>query len=257
MLYKQDQEQIYQYQIQQYQIQSKILQVQEQQQYKIQKLEPYPYNQQIQQNDQYIYQINNNELISDGYGQKVNTYIKTISNELNLIPIPDDIKHKANEIYLKMKIPVKRNNPRRKMIFCCICYAYREMQLPHNPRKIAKMMGLNTNKIQNAFSQFSYTITKYKPVKYRQKAVDHIPLFYQFTGLAHGEEQYIINIANEIFHKNEDLLYEDPVCVAGSIIIYYMQFRGLPENKAIPKEIGVTEATVKKILKLISLAHNL
>lgn len=181
---------------------------------------------------------------------------KSIYKELDLLSIPDNIKIKTDEIYASMKITVKRGQPRKQMIFSCICYAYREMKIPHNQRKIAKIVNLDTDKISEAFKLFSYIKTGYKPHQFRQTYKDHIPLFYHFTGLTLGEENNIYKIGKIVMENNDLFQSKDPVCFAGALIIYYMQIRGLPENNDIYVDICLTHTTVNNIVSDIALAYN-
>nr|QBK89884.1 MAG: transcription initiation factor IIB [Pithovirus LCPAC101] len=181
---------------------------------------------------------------------------KSIYKELNTLTIPDNIKKKADEIYSKMQIPVRRGQPRLQMFFACICYAYRELKIPHNQRKIARNISLSTDKIPESFKLYSFIKTGYKPHVYRQTYIDHIPVFYKFTGLTDGEEENIIKIGTSVTNKDQTLLGKDPVCLAGSLIIYYMQLRGLPVNNEIMEEIGLTHATVNNMVSSVAIAYN-
>ena len=181
---------------------------------------------------------------------------KSIYKELDSLSIQDNIKKKADEIYAKMKISVKRGQPRLQMIFACICYAHRELKIPHNLRKIAKNISLNTDKIPESFKLYSYIRTGYKPRVYRQTYKDHISAFYKFTGLREGEEDNIMKICESAVDKDKSLLGKDPVCLAGSMIMYYMQIRGLPENNEIIEEIGLNHATVSNMVSAVAMAYN-
>ena len=181
---------------------------------------------------------------------------KSIYKELDSLSIPDNIKKKADEIYAKMEISVKRGQPRLQMIFACVCYAHRELKIPHNLRKIAHNISLNTDKIPESFKLYSFIRTGYKPHVYRQTYQDHIPIFYKFTRLREGEEDNIIRIGKSVTNNKKSLLAKDPVCLAGSLVMYYMQIRGLEENNEIINEIGLNHATVNNMISEIAIAYN-
>ncbi len=183
-------------------------------------------------------------------------YEKSIMQDLRDVPLPECIKEKANEIYLKMNIPSKKSGKRKKLLYFCLSSAYTELGLVYLPAMIAACIGLSINKIPNAHAMFSKTITGYQTPSRRFKPTDYILYLYPSIRIQSGYEQYLLDLTNELIEKEEGLLDDPPQIVAAGILLYFIEYAGLPYNGILEQLIQTTTIRLKNMKKKIYQIHN-
>ena len=198
---------------------------------------------------------------------KRETYIDTTHNEYNYTTknsrsiMPDlakynltpDIKHRANFIYNKMKLNVRRANKRKYLLFFCVYSAYKELNININPTELGKMFDLTTGDMQKTHSMFSSLETGYKPKQRQISALDYIHDYCVKLDL----EQYtddLMLFTSLILEKHVQLLQFVPQTVAAGILKYYMIINGIElTNKKILSETTFrSDTTIDSMYKKIS-----
>src|SRR6516225_9509900 len=96
-----------------------------------------------------------------------NEYSYTTKNNRNIIvdlqpyDFSDDIKHRANFIYNKMKHSVRKANKRQYLLFFCVYSAYKEFNTNIDPNQLGLIFGLTQGQMQKTLSMFSPLQTGY------------------------------------------------------------------------------------------------
>jgi hypothetical protein len=179
----------------------------------------------------------------------------SIIKDLEKLELPDIIKIGSYNVYCKLKVTTTRGKRRKKLIFCCAFYAYKERKIPFDPKELAKKVGIGINEISKALSQFTRNFN-YTMINYRYTAIDFINYYQPFTGLADENLSDIIRLANEILEKDRKLNDQFPQMVAAAIISYYMMINGIQKNGDFMKKIGKTEIALNPLIDSIGIAHN-
>src|SRR5438874_12599243 len=73
---------------------------------------------------------------------------RSIMTDLEKYDFTLDIKHRANFIYNKMKLTVRRANKRKYLLFFCVYSAYKELNININPTELGKIFELKPGDIQ-------------------------------------------------------------------------------------------------------------
>ena len=181
---------------------------------------------------------------------------KSIMQDMTEMYLSDDIKEKANEIYTKLEISTKRGGRRKKVVFFCLFQAHRELDMPCDPRVLAKTVGILPNDISKAFSMCSPIETGYYPVSKRFSFMDFIPTYYHLTGLSSLNLSDVEELGREILEKCPSIKDELPQTVAASILIYYMEINGVTCTLDFSKAVQRSEMTLIQMKKRIESIHN-
>lgn len=183
-------------------------------------------------------------------------YEKSILHDLRDVPLPDSIKQKANEIYLKMNIPSKKSSKRKKLLYFCLISAYKELDIVYIPAMIATLVGLSINKISNANSMYSKTITGYQTQQRRFSPTDYVLYLYPTIGIQSGYEKFLVDLTNELINKEERLLDDAPQIVAAAIILYFIEWSGIPYNGIFEQILQTTSIRLNNMKNKINKIHN-
>ncbi len=196
-----------------------------------------------------------NELITDKV-LNLNIYEKSIILDLTNIPVEDYVKIKANEIYLKMNVSTRKSGKRARLLYYCITTAYKELGIAFIPGIIIKYVGLEIKDIPSANSMYSKSITGYISKAIRFTPIDYIPILYNSIGITSGHIDYIIRLTKELIKKDKRLLNSMPHIVAAGIILYFMEYAGIPYNGGISEVLQTKEGMLHKMKKQIECIHN-
>lgn len=93
-------------------------------------------------------QFGNNKIKNDGILNEDCLTKQDIIKDLENIAIPEDVKQEANELFKRLKIRT-RGKRRKKIIYYCIFFAYRKLNIIKEPKELCKLLGIsnpNTNK---------------------------------------------------------------------------------------------------------------
>lgn len=119
---------------------------------------------------------------------------KSILNDMNKLTISDDIKNKANEIYVRNGFPNHRGFPRKLMIFAYIYQAHMELNIQFIPIIIANQLDISQNKIQSAMAFI--TDEKYDIIV--KSPLDYVDYFMNVYKLDKIYKNNITNLINNI-----------------------------------------------------------
>ncbi len=198
--------------------------------------------------------IDLHQIKPDNYYQKLKE--RSIMKDMLSMNCSEDIKKEANKIFLNMNVTIKRGKRRKKIVFFCIYQAYKNFDIPCDPKVIAKIVNIETKEITKAFSLCSETETGYRPTPRRYTPVDFIPVYFPLTNLTSDNMQNIIELTKEILEKSEDLYDAFPQTVAASILMYYMKINGVEYDKSFAKSVEKSEVTLIEMSRKISDIHN-
>lgn len=192
---------------------------------------------------------------------------KTIIKELNKFKIPDNIKLQADLIYNKLNLATRRGKRRKQMLFFCIYNAYKELNIPPFPIKIAEIVGLKKNEINKSFSMFSELQTGYKPRNLNLTALDMLPELCKSLGFNDNDIELCISVGKEIIDNdiknnssnlNERLDQEYPQVVATGILRYFTEINGIDINKKkFADNVCISDNAIKNIKDKVSMIHNM
>ena len=188
-----------------------------------------------------------------------NEYSYTTKNNRNIIvdlqpyDFSDDIKHRANFIYNKMKHSVRKANKRQYLLFFCVYSAYKEFNTNIDPNQLGLIFGLTQGQMQKTLSMFSPLQTGYKPVQRVMSAVDYIPDYCTKLNL----EEYtndLITFASAILDNHNQLKQFVPQTVAAGILKYYLTINGIDLNnkKILADTTFRSDTTIDSMYKKIS-----
>jgi hypothetical protein len=109
-----------------------------------------------------------------------------IIKDLENLQIPLDIKHEASSIFRKLNIRT-RGQRRKKILYYCLFFAYRKLNIVKDPKEICNILGIKSVKNK----------------KQRNKGVNtNKDFFYKFYFLLNDEERSLLKINEEV--KPED-----------------------------------------------------
>jgi transcription initiation factor TFIIIB Brf1 subunit/transcription initiation factor TFIIB len=189
--------------------------------------------------------------------------ISDILFELGPMKLPEDIKRKANTIYLSMPSrDIHRRGNRKFKIFSAIYEAYTQCGIPCEPITIAAEVGIMKSRIGHAISKFSKAIKlsrhgQEKNPTNNWSAIDYIkPLLVEF-GINDEHAETIEQLGYKVLAASRELKEEKPQKVAKTLIIHWATINGFKfARESIAKMCGVSIATIDSIRSKIIEADN-
>lgn len=181
---------------------------------------------------------------------------RSIMSDMIEMTFPDEVKIKANNIHSKFNVSTKRGDRRKRMIFVCIYYAYKELNIPPDNINIARVIGIDPKTIGKAFSECAPPNTGYTPPYKSVKCVDYIPTYFHLTGLSDQNCNDAVLLGKEIIAKDKSLKDEIPQIVATGILLYFMEINGVTSDKDFPDALGKSALTLSNMKKKIEAVHN-
>lgn len=219
--------------------------------------------------DSYDEQIlcNDNNLWGRGIIRKE----KNILNDLvdkKFSSIPNEVKEKANSIYMSMKGQTSRKgNNRILLIYYCVYCAYMELDIEFSPFNLSDLFNLNKQQTSKCSSMFSKVYTGYAPPKDKK-----IEVWYYFSdfckkgGLTDEAAEEMKDLFFEILDKCTNnnlcetplLLESKPHSVSAALFKYYLTIHGIKIDVDKFNDITTLScATIKPIYDIISEIHNM
>ena len=182
---------------------------------------------------------------------------KSIRSDMENLPVPEDIKSRAELIFLRLKAVTKRGNRRKQLVFFCIYEAYKEVGTPQDPKKIASVVGIKSSEMTKALSMFSEVQTGYKSKFIHVDPKDLLPGYAEQLTLPKETIEELLKFAEEIINKDPELKEKFPQKVASGILKYYLEINGATLNmKEYAKIIQLSEVTINSMYKSIVKIHN-
>lgn len=182
---------------------------------------------------------------------------RSILQDLNTLPIPDNIKKKADFIYSSMTPQTRRNRIRNQLVFYCTYQAYRSLEINVDPGLLGKIFGLDRGQIQRCPSMFSKLQTGFDPGKRQMTPIDCLKLFCQEIELTQEGINSAVILAKNILRKDETLVQEHPPkTVAAGLFRYFTVINGISFDREIADITQRSQATIDAMYKRISLLDN-
>lgn len=182
---------------------------------------------------------------------------KSIMKDLDNLPVPDFIKRKANEVFLKLNSVTKKGNRRRQLIFFCLNSAYAEEHIPIDPKTVAEMVGIPASEMTRALSAFSEAQTGYHPVQQLMLPTDFIPVYCRELNFTEETIADVVQFAHGILKKDPELIETYPQKVAAGILLYYCNINGVDiDRDEYARMIKLSVVTIANMAKAISLLDN-
>ena len=176
--------------------------------------------------------------------------------ELDDIPIEEEIRLEAREIYKKMKVKHFRTEKRKMLLFFVINEAYKTRRIPKDARGIANLVGLNPKEINRVYTTFSQSQTGYRPVLEMdtpQGLVSDLAV----TVLQPESIPVLRDFSTSIVAKAPHLLQKYPRDVAIALIYYFMSINGYEVKESdFAEKYGTTVQTIKNLCDEISIARS-
>lgn len=204
----------------------------------------------------------NNKEFFKGYNDWAQyDYIKSehsIISDLKCYQLPDDVKNKADSIYLKMIPRTRRKKIRKQLVFFCVYCAYLELGIVVNPMQLGKQFGLTSGEVQRCGSLFSKLQTGYTPPVVDSTPLNYVPGFCENLGLSTEAIEEISRIYDAVSSNDERLSQENPQTVASGLLKYYIETNGIvmKDSKAISVITNRSSVTIDSMYKRIAVADN-
>jgi transcription initiation factor TFIIIB Brf1 subunit/transcription initiation factor TFIIB len=178
---------------------------------------------------------------------------RSIISDLKNHDFPDVIKHRANFIYNKMKLTVRRANKRNFLLFFCVYSAYKELEININPTELGKKFLLTHGEMQKTHSMFSQLQTGYKPIQRAISATDYMSDFCSQLNLEQYTDELLI-FSQNLLSKHKELVQGVPQTVAAGILMYFMTIHGieLTDKEMLSTITSRSETTILSMYKNIS-----
>lgn len=177
---------------------------------------------------------------------------RSIISYLKEYQFPDDIKYRANFIYSKMTLSIRRQNNRKFLLFFCVYSAYKELNINVNPSDLAKIFKLKDGETKRTLTMFGPLKTGYKPV---QRVISPSDYLVDFC-IQLDMEQYtdeLFNFSQSLLENHKELLQFVSQTVAAGILMYFMIMNGIEsiDKKLLPEVTNRSETTIIAMYKRI------
>lgn len=183
---------------------------------------------------------------------------RSIMPDMEKIPLPDDVKRRADAIFRSLNVGTRRGRRRLQLVFFCLYNSHRELDVRVDPHALGKRMGLSSGDITRACSMFSEYQTGYRPVISVTSPTDLLPQYCREVGLSEEALGDVVDLTQDVLTKDPDLRHRSPHTVAAGILRYYMFINGI-NTVSMSKYTRITdlsEATINAMFKRVSTAHN-
>lgn len=183
--------------------------------------------------------------------------VSTLKKDFDPLPFTEDLKKTAESIYRQFKDPAKKSRYRNQLVFATLYYAHLELGIKKDPRSIAKIVGLSSQDVSNALSNFSETQTGYRPKTAFFTVPDLIPGYCQDFGLNDEITDEILYVCGEILTRSPQLKNKPPQTVAAGIIRFFFEIYGIkaPPGKFL-QVTHLSDATITAMYKQIAKIYN-
>jgi hypothetical protein len=200
---------------------------------------------------------NSIEVIQTDHDYSKKTVRSILPDLIEYNQFSEDIKNRANAIYMQMKHNTKRAKKRKLLLFFCVYSAYKELGINVNPSDLGHIFNLSSGELQKTESMFSHLQTGYKPVCNVRTIYDYISDYCIKIGM----EEFIPNITllcQTILLKNKDLSQASCQPAAAGMIKYYMTINGieLSNKNALAEAADRSDTTVECMYKRICAVDN-
>lgn len=179
---------------------------------------------------------------------------KNILKNLSELPLDDEIKFKAQEIYSRLDCGIFRKKNRMRIIFHCVYMAHKELNKKCIPLELSKMFGLKQGDLQKLPEILEEEIfNNEKDISTEEITYDYLRKFAQELSFTEELTEDLIILTKQIIAKNKILLEEHPNTLASGFLIYFIKNNGIMlKNKNILEKLtNRSITTIEKIYKKI------
>jgi hypothetical protein len=177
---------------------------------------------------------------SDLNNHVINKAERTIMPDLTNIPIPDNMKFKADAIFNKMTPQVRRAKVRVQLVFYCTYCAYLEARHEQQtsgkyygdeisvvPEQLGHLFGLTPAQVRKCQSVFSPAKTGYKPPASKISPLSLLPIYGANLNLSKDYIDMALETSKIVLAKEPNLLEENPQTVAMGLLYYSNVINGI------------------------------
>ena len=170
----------------------------------------------------------------------INKSERSILSDLEGVPIPDNIKHRADNIFNKMIPQVRRAKVRSQLIFYCTYCAYLEAaedqrksgkyygdEISVIPEQLGQLFNLTPTQVRKCRSLFSQAKTGYKPPIGKISPLSLLPIYGANMNLSEDYIESALATSRIILAKEPNLLEENPQTVAMGLLYYCNECIGI------------------------------
>lgn len=181
---------------------------------------------------------------------------KTIFKDLAGLPIEDNVRVYANEIFQQLGFVNPRKSPRKQIMFFCIYQAYKRLHVHKDPNELARMLNMTKKEINSAYRLCSESRTGIKIPIVQVKPSNLLPDFAKRVGLI-GDYSDLMYLSDRITEKRPSLLEKIPQTVAVGILNYYCQTRGIDVSQSVlSSTFALSEVNIRDITNIIAEVDN-
>jgi hypothetical protein len=147
---------------------------------------------------------------------------KSILPDMLKIELPEEIKSKAEEVYKSMGSPVRKDTERKRMVFCCVLFAYAELDIIHSPRRLVDIIGINLADFPRCINKYSMSKVNYHPPQRFYSVTDYII----FLGKNLNVDSNLIKFmtrCSAVMESREAVMDKPPDVLAAGIILYIVR----------------------------------
>ncbi len=184
---------------------------------------------------------------------------KTILPDLVSLNIGREVKTMAESIYHQMGAPTRKDEGRKKLIFCCLHFAYAELDKLHSPKELATMIGLDPKRIGRMIKNFSLSKVNYQAPQRFYTIIQYTEFLSEKISLDHFWRGLALELAQTLPERNPSLIESQPDLVAAAIITYTKRlFIGTDNLDGINLLINLlTTYVISSTTTIINLANQL
>jgi transcription initiation factor TFIIIB Brf1 subunit/transcription initiation factor TFIIB len=184
-----------------------------------------------------------------------------VVKDLENLPIPEEIKHEASDIFRRLNI-VTRGNKRKKIMFYCIYFAYKKLNINKDPKDICNMLNIESiNSNKDFFYKFynlldeksQQEITSNSEIKVEDYIDSIINLLEETIKLNTFCREEILKILQDLREKNQHLEQDfSPRVISAGIVMYYLLTNGIiMDIKQYSNITKCSEVLIEKFMKRI------
>ncbi len=146
---------------------------------------------------------------------------KTIKDLIDKLPIDNNIRHKAEDIYGKMNKPIKKGNKKVELAFACVLFAYYSEHIICSPAFLARMF--KTVEIKGITKIIKTYSKKFHPPQNFYPVHEYVQYFCHESCISQDLVAVCVQIAQELENdpRYATIFEEEPSDVLAVAIIKY------------------------------------
>ncbi|MEM3858048.1 MAG: hypothetical protein QW478_01435 [Candidatus Micrarchaeaceae archaeon] len=191
-----------------------------------------------------------NDIVINNYnhfGNVISSKIPDVIENISKLPIEEEVKVKAHEIYYRLPNNGKNVKSKQKfqLIFYCVWTAYLELGYPQDPCFLGNIIGIKKNDIDKAFNKYSE-----KPlliINPEDMVELYIKKINSYLDDKKFNEQVVVEEVKKILQQirktkaGEEWIMNTPVKIV-SIVAIYFYLNDIKQSKYI-EDISIIEKT--------------